>query len=242
MGRNRSPLLRKITAEPPPHLLDRGGPPVNIQEYFERIGSGLAKVGFMPGKDLAYKIGASIGYQYTLGGWVKACAWFFHVNPCYVVTIMQCEQSVVKTPTVYDPSYSVEQVLQEDPSRAGGRFVKSRGGLLYVCGEWKMIAACGCGVTSPGNVPGGVEYLGIDRQVYHTCRVIARDMDQWMSKPLTAVKVSTEEHPEGELVECGNMETFVILNYTPFEGEPESRYSIHRGMHYEKADETPAVG
>lgn len=216
---------------------------LNVQNWLETRGSGLARVRFR----------AFDGTDQTAASWIEKQAAAFNIKPEWILLVLQSEQSLVRDPKTYSAEYTVKDAkpsllsrLIGRPSEAvaapGCRLVKSKGGPVEACGEWKMMAAAGAGIPDPGVTPPWdvKNYLGFDRQVYHVGRMAARDLSDFATGNREVQLYPSDEEkaaaaregrtPRGEVVLAADPETLVLLKWTPHPDVLVQRPLIYRQL------------
>ena len=170
----------------------------SIQKYLDSVPSGLAKVSFTVDDDLCVKAQSIPGFKHSAAQWLGRVGEQFSVDPRWILTTMQAEQSLPLDKTVRSPD-CVIQVLNS-PVMGLGNLWKVRGKQEWVrvIGDWKMCGACGAGIFLGGEC---IEpcVFGFPAQAYYCAKWTRRYLDSFASKsdnPLQAVAVEWVGLPE----------------------------------------------
>ena len=142
---------------------------------------------------------------------IHRVAKFYEINVDWLLIVMQKEQNLTLDPSTRNPGYSVRRLGKPEDKQDGERIFQDRIGWLAVTGDWKMCAACGCGIPdvhtkAPWDAS---RFVGFDQQVANCGRLARRDLDNFTAG------TKTVQIYGGEIVECADGPTYLALNYTP---------------------------
>ncbi len=194
-----------------------------IEDWLRSHNSGLALVSFMPREDLVIEARAIPGMTHTASMWIGRCATNFGISPQWILMTMQAEQSLALERRVLSPAYSFTPSKTLPVAKHG---VRTKDGWAVVEGEWRMAAACGCGIyENRTNLPKDpTHYIGFDSQVFHCAQVTRHYLNDWDKGDHKA------NLPDGRLVVCENQWAKVLLEWTPHPEVLEIKPALCRSM------------
>jgi len=208
--------------------------PMNVQDFLDKKGSGLAKVEWRTGLLGMKKMSAA--------RWIEDIAVRYRLRPEFILTLLQAEQSLVTDAVVRPPMADIivlPDKTETSPSVPAGYIARRNGGYwddrnknrpgwirkvsdgnwwLAVKGDWKMIAAVGAGIPDPGVFPAWDvrKYLGFDKQI----EAIGKLTEKYYTQFNEAVRRGDLAGRSVTLydkrtVVAGDPETFTLLSWTP---------------------------
>ena len=196
-------------------------------------GTGMIDAHFTPTLRLAGIVGAPM-LDTVPSIWINRCALRAGRDARVALMVMQGEQSLALDTLHRAAMYTVsiqEPKEGETLTDPGNGAWLSKGRIVRLeQGDKVMAFATGAGAPDPGvNAPWSVEdYIGFDRQVYHTYRMLNRDIKRWETGDrLVQLQRDVKGQPTDEQVLCEDAQSFWLLQWTPWEAVLEERPAIY---------------